>query len=315
MVSVTQRLRQVKQPRGGYINPKLMEVTYLTGGAPAPIDHTVENVHSSLVSMAIDYLTRWCLDHKKPAHVAAAEHAFKISCFGAGNLDRALGTNYFERAMELCKLIDESRDFNPDRPTLPAPVAIAAAIELASFDVGFRAGSQFFNPDANTTPDAITIEHIRTMVERSLVFFDKYGPSLVDGFTMLGGYTEMVDAGDGDFVTIDTLWDFKVSIKPPTSAHTLQLLMYWLMARQSDWNWTATWNWDHKTPIEEWRETWDLDGYLRDNRSWPDDLHGPTPTHVGIYNPRLNAVYRIAISSIPAEVLEEVSREVIGFDA
>ena len=59
-----------------------------------------------------------------------------------------------------------------------------------------------------------------------------YGPVVKDGFTFDGGYTDIVTAGDGDFLTFDTLWDFKVSIKPPTNANTLQLLMYYIMMRR-----------------------------------------------------------------------------------
>jgi hypothetical protein len=314
VVSVTQRIRQVKQPRFGYVNPHLMYVTYMSGNAPAPLDHAVENVHASLVSMAVDYLTRWCLDYEKQPHEPSAEYVFTISCAGASKIDRALGTNHAERAVELCRLIDESRDFNTETPSPPKAATIAAAIELVSFEVGFRGGVQAYNPDAKTTPDPITIDHIATMVSRSLAFFQKYGPVVVDGFTMLGGYTETVDSGDGDFITADTLWDFKVSVRPPTTAHTLQLLMYWLMARQSDWNWKPTWNFDHRLTESEWREMWDLDEYLRKNRCWPDDLRGPAPTHIGIYNPRLDTAYRMAVSSIPAENIEAVSRDVIGQD-
>jgi hypothetical protein len=44
------------------------------------------------------------------------------------------------------------------------------------------------------------------------------------------------------------------------------------------------------------------------------DLHGPIPTHIGIYNPRLDAVYRLAVDSIPADIIAEVSRDVIGYE-
>ncbi len=42
-------------------------------------------------------------------------------------------------------------------------------------------------------PDATTIQHLATMADRSLAFFRQCGPVLVDGFTMLGGYTETLD--------------------------------------------------------------------------------------------------------------------------
>ena len=48
-----------------------------------------------------------------------------------------------------------------------------------------------------------------------------------------GGYTNTVSAGDGDFTTADTLWDFKVSKMPVKKENTLQLLMYWRMGLHS----------------------------------------------------------------------------------
>ena len=64
----------------------------------------------------------------------------------------------------------------------------------------------------DTNPDSQTIENIRIMVNRSLEFWQKYGPVTVDGFTFEDeGYTETVDSGDGDYLTSDTMWDFKVS--------------------------------------------------------------------------------------------------------
>ena len=48
-------------------------------------------------------------------------------------------------------------------------------------------------------------------------------------FTFEGGYTNIVSSGDGDYLTEDTLWDFKVSKEEPKSKYTLQLLMYYIM--------------------------------------------------------------------------------------
>ena len=43
-------------------------------------------------------------------------------------------------------------------------------------------------------------------------FWEDYGPIVKDGFTFEpNGYTEIVNSGDGDYLTADTIWDFKVS--------------------------------------------------------------------------------------------------------
>jgi hypothetical protein len=105
----------------------------------------------------------------------------------------------------------------------------------------------------------------------------KYGPVVKDGFTFEGGYTDIVSTGDGDFMTSDTLWDFKVSNKSPTNVHTLQLLMYYIMGQHSI----------HK----EFRNIRKL----------------------GFYNPRLNAVYTLDVSAISSDVINDVSSNVIGY--
>ena len=58
-VSVTNRISQVKQPTGGYLNPKDMDRIQLNS------DNTLneeENISPSLVGIAVDYLTRYMLN-------------------------------------------------------------------------------------------------------------------------------------------------------------------------------------------------------------------------------------------------------------
>ena len=99
----------------------------------------------------------------------------------------------------------------------------------------------------------------------------------MDGFTFEGGYTDVVNSGDGDFTTADTLWEFKVSKAKPKKEYTLQLLMYWRMGLHSKHS--------------EFKNV----------------------KYLGIYNPRLNIVYRLDVTDIPGEVISEVEKEVIGY--
>ena len=51
---------------------------------------------------------------------------------------------------------------------------------------------------------------------------------------------------------------------------------------------------------------------------WRMGLHSIHPEfedikYLGIFNPRLNTVYRIAVTDIPEDVIKEVEREVIGY--
>ena len=237
--SVTKRIKQVKQPRGGYINPKTLMTRSLGDGMDTL--NMDENVHVSLVGMAVDYLARI-------ATGTDAKEAFKISLFGAtiaGELNKAL---------ELLEGVDGLSDNS-----------IVRAMKLD------------YRPVDDIEPDRNTIENVRAMVLRSKKFFDEYGPKVLDGFTFKGGYTNVVTSGDGDFTTKDTLWDFKVSKLPYKKEHTLQLLMYWRMGLHS--------------VHPEFR----------------------TIKYLGIFNPRLNTVSRIAVKDIPIEVIQKVEVEVIGY--
>ena len=87
---------------------------------------------------------------------------------------------------------------------------------------------------SDINPDKKTIYNIKTLIERCINFWEDYGPIEVDGFTFEnGGYTDIVTSGDGDFLTYDTLWDFKVSKQEPKSDHTLQILMYYIMGKHT----------------------------------------------------------------------------------
>lgn len=245
-VSVTQRIRQIKQPRGGYLNPKEFQT----------IELERELIHPSLIGLAVDYMTRFMLG--KPI-----EEAFRISIMGSYIIGE------YEKA---CKLISEIKGLDEH--------SVSNAIKLAGFDVCYRAGIfGFFAyvPVDEIYPDDVSIKNVQIMIRRSLAFFEKYGPVVMDGFTFEGGYTDIISSGDGDFLTKDTLWDFKVSKNQPTKDQTLQLFIYWRMG-----------------------------------------LHSIHPEfkkikYLGIYNPRLNIVYRFPVSNISTSVIKDIEKNVIGY--
>lgn len=249
VASVTQRIKQIKQPRGGYIKSSEFEKIEF-------VDNEIlkeENIHSSLIGLAVDYLTRLMLN-------TPPEEVFKISIRGAGIIDEERKAY---RLLESIKGIDDS--------------SIYYACKLVGYDVCFRAGPMGYKEVDEIEADANTINNIKIMVKRSIMFFNKYGPITKDGFTFEGGYTKVINSGDGDFLTSDTLWDFKVSKNNPTSAHTLQLLIYYIMGIHSVHN--------------EFKSVKKL----------------------GIFNPRINCVYLKNILDIPQEIIDKVSIEVIGY--
>ena len=262
MYSVTKRISMIKQPYGGYLNKKQFDIIAIDDGI---ILNETENIHGSLVGLAVDYLTRFMMG-------TSVEEAFKISLQGAMCLDLFLNSVTGKKGITLKnaqKLLKGIKGLDDE--------SISNACKLVGYDVCFRAGIIGYRPVEEINPDFDTIRNIVVMVQRSLVFWERYGPIIKDGFTFEGGYTDIISSGDGDYLTKDTLWDFKVSKDEPKSKYTLQLLVYYLMGCHSIH--------PEFDKIEK----------------------------LGIFNPRKNKVYLAKISMISPEVMEKVSREVIGY--
>ena len=263
MASVTDRVKEVKQPRGGYIKPSEFEVIDMN------------------VGMAVDYLTRFNTGND-------LMEAFKISLMGVMCAKKMGIKNADKVASVLLANIKGLDDKSID-----------SACKLVTFDVWYRnpMAAMLAKPFTEINPDKATIENIRTLVNRSTTFFEKYGPVVQDGFTFSPvkedtkayekmiktgkgtycGYTPTVSSGDGDFLTADTLWDFKVSKSKPTNKHTLQLLMYWIMGQHSG-----------------------------------QDIYKGI-TKLGIFNPRLNEVYLLDMNNVSELLIKEIESTVICY--
>ena len=252
MASVTQRVKMVKQPQCGYLpisNFKKIELK----------DNNIlskkENIPPNLVGLVVDYMTRYIIGTPK-------EKAFEISIFGASIIKEK------EKCLALLdKIIGLTNE------------SIFCACKIVGYDVCYRAGPTFYKSIDNIAPDSFTISNIAIMIKRSLSFFESYGPIVADGITFEGGYTSLIDSGDGDFITKDTLWDFKVTKNNINPQHTLQILVYYLMAIHSQ-----------------------------------KDIY-KSITKIGFFNPRKNIIYIKSISEIDPNILTEVEHNVIGYNS
>ena len=273
MASVTARISQITQPRGGYLNPNDLKEIVLSDG----ITLGDENVHASITGMVVDYLTRYMVGKKNGlGDKKNVSEAFQISIMGYALRSELLGKKAVvqdqKNKVDIKYLLNRIDGLSDD--------SIIAACKMTTYDVWFRnpmAAAMSKGPE-ETNPDKTTINNIRIMVERSLKFWELYGPVVIDGFTFEeDGYTKTVDSGDGDYLTKDTMWDFKVSKSKPTNKHTLQLLMYWIMGQHS------------KKP--EFKNI----------------------TKLGIFNPRLNVVYTYNVNNVSKETIREIEEEVICY--
>ena len=250
MASVTQRIAKIKQPYGGYLPMKSFFKEKFDDGL---VLNENENIHASLVGIAVDYLTRFILGD-------SVDKAFHISCLGASNI------GMLNKATVLKATVTGLDN-----------VSIISACKLAGFDVCYRSSKSAYKPIEDINPDVSTIENIRIMVNRCVSFWNKYGPIVCSELTFEGGYTDTVNVGDGDFLSKDTLWDLKVSKSAPTAKHSLQLLMYYVMGQHS---------------VHE---------------------HFKSISNLGIFNPRLNTAYICPVSSISAETIAIIEKEVICY--
>lgn len=259
MSSVTSRVKEVKQPRGGYLNPKSFNVVQLNDGKELNAN---ENVHPTVIGMVVDYMTRFMIDKD-------AKAAFSISLSGAYRAQLLTNGNQMEEA---AKIFENIKDLDDN--------SIINACKMASFDVWARnpmAGPMSpTHKDINADKD--TIENIRIMVNRGLNFIKEYGPIISDGFNFApNGYTKTVDTGDGDYLTEDTMWDFKVSNKDITNKHTLQVLIYYVMGKHSG-----------------------NEIYNNINK-------------IGFFNPRLNKVYTLDMDIVSKDIIKEIETDVICY--
>ena len=116
------------------------------------------------------------------------------------------------------------------------------------------------------------------MVNRGVSFLKHCSMEIKTGLTFDGGYSDIVVNGDCDYLTDNSLIDFKVLRGNVTKNHTLQILMYYLMGLHSI----------HSSEFQKVK--------------W-----------LVIFNPRKNVVHYVSVRRIPEAVINEVSRDIIGY--
>lgn len=283
MASVTKTISNTSQPRGGYLPVSIMDYIQLEDNI---VLNPKENVSPQLVGLVVDYLSRFIMICKHWNEFStsltgvtiqdisdkeAAWSAFSISLQGARLAEQFGHNNTIAISTNLVSCI--KRELDDD--------SIINACKLVSFDAWYRnklIAARYPLTYDTISPDKETIENIRVMVNRSINFFNDYGPITAEGFTFEpDGYTDTVSTGDGDYLTKDTLWDFKVSKSKPSKDDTLQILMYYIMGKHSG-----------KEEFE-------------------------TIENIGIFNPRLNTIYKINAASIDKGLIKEIEDNVICY--
>lgn len=213
MLSVTDRIKTVQQPQGGYV-PKsfFLEKEYEDY-------YSVSEVRSDLASIqgtVVDYLTRFMLTNDK-------YDAFDISLQGARKIDDAYENE--DETRNIMALLEKVTGLDDD--------SIKAACKIVYYDSAFRIGVKAYKKPNDSDFTSNLFLNIKILVKRSLMFFNSIGGITSTKMTFEGGYTDLVTSGDGDYLSKDTLIDLKVSKEDFSSRWSLQLLMYYLLGFHS----------------------------------------------------------------------------------
>ena len=249
--TVTQRIKAIKQPAGGYIPVSALSVKQYRDNFSL---NTKENIPANYVGLTVDYITRFRV-------TSDVQKAFDISILGAKILFHNYRMNKeFLHCLELLEAVKTGD--------------ISAAVQLTTYDDVYRAGIIDL---PKLSPDVATIKNIEIMVNRGVSFLKRFS-EIKTGLTFEGGYTNVVVNGDCDYVTDNALIDFKVLRGNVTNNHTLQILMYYLMGLHSI----------HSSEFQKVK--------------W-----------LALFNPRKNVIHYVNVRRIPEAVINEVSRDIIGY--
>lgn len=261
------------QPRGGFLPPKKLSVESLCNHPETKYEELVVKLCRSgalspqTLGLVFDYLLR--VEILLSADIAVEEsiqEAFYISLLGAKLADQA------ENAKALVgKLIRLYKNKRRDNKKI-----VQTASELVRFDAMLRAG--YYDP--NYQPIEVTDfdkDAIKLMVDTTRIYLMQNESLTSLGFCFSGVGSENVAGSDGDLLSKESLIDLKVSVKEPTSKHTLQLLLYYLLGL-------------HEQP-EQYKQL----RYLK------------------IINPRLGRVYFYETAKLDTEMLRKIEHDVMGY--
>lgn len=245
LVTVRQLIPTIHQPRGGYVPVALFkDVIYDDGKTPYAIEE--ENVSPSSMGVVTEWLAR--------VHFDDAQNVIVSVQLGAAQLGES------EKVMKLLKKIKGTDDESID-----------AAFKLLKYEIFYRTGKI---SEESKLPDEKTRENLRIFVERNIKFIE----SQVKPYRFGKGlfyFSGCISSGEVDFLSKDTIWDFKLSKDELKIDQTLQVMIYYLMLPRS----------------------------LLSNISSIDKI--------GLFNARLNKCWVAHISDVSMRAIEEIHQNVM----
>lgn len=278
-ITVSQLVKETKQPRGGFLRPKDMHRVSLGAGEEAL---NAENIPPVSVGALVDRLAACLFEFNRcDDWQAAAKVAFKDAHSALAIIEKAAG----ESGKGIVETIGSSLEAieGVDDGSIQAAHWALAASTIAYQGIGA------YDPN-RTRPDHGTCENIREMVARTMSFMDLYGPvSDVEALVMTAGKERDV-RGFVDGVGVDMLYDIKTSKRPLNSKATMQVLLYWLSGTHPGVRGGEM--------AHEWQ---------RKQMALFEPIE-----FVGIFNARLNTLWEQQVSDIDKETVEQILTDVLS---
>lgn len=240
-----------------------------------------EKIDPSVIGTAVDALTRFLISRD-------FDDAFKVSRLGtiwgltfAQDFISGSERQRIKIMREVTELVDKTMAKIKSAIKGLDEKSILLACYLCSFDRYYRRGGAY-NPKNHELPrDRASVQNIRTYVKRSLDFFADRGEIMCGVDFPEEAFGSKVTNGDGDYLTSDTLWEMKTvrenTLKKSAPNYIRQLLIYWRMCCHSE------------------------DDFFEDIK------------RIGIFNPRSNTAYTLALSEIPEGLIRHIDEVIIGY--
>lgn len=276
MTTATQAVRSAKQPRGGYVPPKMMVIMDFADDEyrdELVLGMSREKSQPAIVGVVVDYLTRFMLESRIGMDTTAMKWD-RVPRHGIRNDIHMLSEE------EYCKVKERVQGLDAD--------SVDAMFMLTAWDTMYRAGIEI-DPDT-LHPDEVTTDHVIRMVAKALEMLGDGEVAI--GPTFIGGMPDGIQSADADFIRDGWLVDMKVSKKEaPDITQTLQLAVYYIMGKM----------------VIEGRGNPPGMGHFNTYRDAFRNMHG-----VEILNPRCGVMWRLLMKEVPDETIEAIIGDVMG---
>lgn len=217
--TVAQRVREIEQPRGGYLPLRDFVSRQVGKSGMSALDDTDELAPMTAGKAAVGLAMFLC--------GMKLEDCFTIAFLGALSYEEHYQCG---EKLKIAALITDIRKSSA-REGLKAS-SINAAVQLVCYEKYYRRPVGEYEPYTGAQVSDATMKNMSVIVSRLVSVIRNFK---IDAFAELdGGYTDtIVKGGENCFLSKDTIWNFCFGKQPPNKNATLSLLLSLLIGKRS----------------------------------------------------------------------------------